>query len=322
MSTPTQVYLEADDEIRGQKFICLSFLSPERVLEKKEIHFFSKFLEFYAMEYKVTATESFLMGKLRDIQNMLSDVELAVQNSEVTVVTDASVSAAPATAPFDKAALVKKISDSRESLAKTTAADLEAHVKANMSDFKTPTLQEAYERYMTLHKTKLEDEFHKANHFQTSIRGLKCRGVYGSYEQATARAQQLHKKDPYFNVYVAEMGAWLPWDPEPEEVQDQQYSNDQLNKLMGAYRENATKRDAFFEEEKRQKMAAAAEAAKKKPVEAVFGESGKEVSAAAVAREVFEGTSGDLVIERKTAEAAEAATAAAVVGTADTISLQ
>ena len=320
MSTPTQVYLEADDEIRGQKFICLSFLSPERVLEKKEIHFFSKFLEFYAMEYKVTATESFLMGKLRDIQNVLSDVELAVQNSEATA-TDASGSI---TATFDKAALVKKISDSRESLAKTTAADLEAHVKANMSDFKTATLQEAYERYMTLHKTKLEDEFHKANHFQTSIRGLKCRGVYGSYEQATARAQQLHKKDPYFNVYVAEMGAWLPWDPEPEEVQDQQYSNDQLNKLMGAYRENAAKRDAFFEEEKRQKIAAAAEAAKKKPVEAVFGESGKEVPAAAVAREVFEGTSGDLVIERKTAEAAEAAVAteAAVVGTADTISLQ
>jgi hypothetical protein len=317
MSTPTQVYLEADDEIRGQKFICLSFLSPEKVLEKKEIHFFSKFLEFYAMEYKVTATESFLMGKLRDIQNMLSDVELAVQNVDLTVVVDASGSA-PATesATLNKAALVKKISDSRESLAKTTAADLEAHVKANMSDFKTPALQEAYERYMTLHKTKLDDEFHAANHFQTSIRGLKCRGVYGSYDQATARAQQLHKKDPYFNVYVAEMGAWLPWDPEPEEIQDQQYSNDQLNKLMGAYRENAAKRDAFFEEEKRQKLAAANAAAKKKPVEAVFGESGKEVPAAAVAREVFEGgsASGDLVVERKTAEAAGA--------NQDTITLQ
>ena len=168
---------------------------------------------------------------------------------------------------------------------------------------------------MTLHKTKLEDEFHAANHFQTSMRALKCRGVYGSYEQASARAQQLHKKDPYFNVYVAEMGAWLPWDPEPEEVQDQQYSNDQLNKLMVAYRENATKRDAFFEEEKRQKLAAAAASAKKKPAEAVFGESGKELPAAAVAREVFEGgASGDLVVERKTAEAAASGQ--------DTISLQ
>jgi hypothetical protein len=284
---PQQVYLEADDEIRGQKFICLSFLSPEKVLAKKDIHFFSKFLEFYAMEYKVTATESFLMGKLKDIQSVLSDVELAVENG-----TD------------DKKVLGAKISKARETLAGTTAADLEAHVKANMSDFKTNTLQEAYERYMLLHRTKLEDEFHAANHFQTSIRGLKCRGVYGSYEQATARAQQLHKKDPYFNVYVAEMGAWLPWDPEPEEVPEQQYSNDQLNKLMGAYKENAAKRDAFFEEEKRQKMAAAAaEVTKVKEMkEPIFGEKGKEVPATEVARALFEGAHADLVVESKSAD--------------------
>jgi hypothetical protein len=284
---PQQVYLEADDEIRGQKFICLSFLSPEKVLAKKDIHFFSKFLEFYAMEYKVTATESFLMGKLKDIQSVLSDVELAVENG-----TD------------DKKVLGAKISKARETLAGTTAADLEAHVKANMSDFKTNTLQEAYERYMLLHRTKLEDEFHAANHFQTSIRGLKCRGVYGSYEQATARAQQLHKKDPYFNVYVAEMGAWLPWDPEPEEVPEQQYSNDQLNKLMGAYKENAAKRDAFFEEEKRQKMAAAAaEVSKVKEMkEPIFGEKGKEVPATEVARALFEGAHADLVVESKSAD--------------------
>jgi hypothetical protein len=100
------------------------------------------------------------------------------------------------------------------------------------------------------------------------------------------------------------MGAWLPWDPEPEEVQDQQYYNDQLNKLMGSYRENAAKRDAFFEEEKRQKLAAAAAAAKKKQTEPVFGEAGKELPAAALAKQVFEGVTGDLVVERKTAEAA------------------
>ena len=304
-AAPTQVFLEADDEIRGQKYICLSFLSPEKVLAKKEIFFFSKFLEFYAMDYKVTATESFLMGKLKDIQSVLSDVELAVENGVGS----------------EKEALAAKISKARETLAATTAADLEAHVKANLSDFKTNTLQEAYERYMLMHKTKLEDEFHAAGNFQTSIRGLKCRGVYGSYDQATARAQQLHKKDPYFNVYVAEMGAWLPWDPEPEEVPEQQYSNEQLNKLMGSYRENAAKRDAFFEEEKRQKMAAAAAesaAAKAKlpsgvaeSKEAIFGEKGKELPATEVARALFEGVTADLVIDKKSEAAA-----------ADTITLQ
>ena len=285
MSTPPQVYLEADDEIRGQKYICLSFLSPEKILTKKDAFFFSKFLEFYAMEYKVTATESFLMGKLRDIQNVLSEVEVAIENQAE-----------------DKAALSAKVVKAREGLARTTAADLEAHVKANMSDFKTDTLQEAYERYMLLHKTKLEDEFHAANHFQTSIRGLKCRGVYSNYEQATARAQALHKKDPYFNVYVAEMGAWLPWDPEPEEVQDQQYSNEQLNKLMGAYRENAAKRDAFFEEEKRQKIASATEEARRNKVAA----SGAAPLSESAANTLFEGVQGDIALERKAAASASA----------------
>jgi len=283
MSTSPQVYLEADDEIRGQKYICLSFLSPEKILTKKESFFFGKFLEFYAMEYKVTATESFLMGKLRDIQNVLSEVEVAIENQAE-----------------DKAALSAKVVKAREGLARSTAADLEAHVKANMSDFKTDTLQEAYERYMLLHKTKLEDEFHAANHFQTSIRGLKCRGVYSNYEQATARAQALHKKDPYFNVYVAEMGAWLPWDPEPEEVQDQQYSNEQLNKLMGAYRENAAKRDAFFEEEKRQKIASATEEARRNKVAA----SGAAPLSESAANTLFEGVQGDIALERKAAASA------------------
>jgi hypothetical protein len=298
---PTQVFLESDDEIRGQKFICLSFLSPEKVLAKKEIFFFSKFLEFYAMEYKVTATESFLMGKLKDIQSVLSDVELNLENETA-----------------DKKTLSAQISKARETLAATTAADLETHVKANLSDFKTATLQEAYERYMLLHKTKLEDEFHTANHFQTSIRGLKCRGVYGSYDQAAARAHQLHKKDPYFNVYVAEMGAWLAWDPEPHEVTDQEYSNEQLNKLMGSYRDNAAKRDAFFEEEKRLKMAAAAAesaAAKAKTSsgvaeskEATFGEKGKELPAKDIAQSLFDGVSPDLVIAKKAAAAADTIT--------------
>jgi len=286
-AAPVQVYLEADDEIRGQKYICLSFLSPEKVLAKKEIFFFSKFLEFYAMEYKVTATESFLMGKLKEIQSVLSDVELHLENGAA-----------------DKKTLVDQVSKARATLASTTAADLEAHVKANLSDFKTTTLQESYERYMLLHKTRLEDEFHKAGHFQTSIRGLKCRGVYGSYDQATARAQQLHKKDPYFNVYVAEMGAWLPWDPEPEEVPEQEYSNDQLNKLMGSYRENAAKRDAFFEEEKRQKIAAAnaeAAAAKAKHYPAIETKEEPKVTPSEIAKTLFEGVSADLVLDKKAA---------------------
>jgi hypothetical protein len=292
-----RVYLEGDDEVRGQKYVCLSFISPDKaMMRNKDMFMVSKFLEFFSLDYKVRATESFVMGELREIQSALSDVELQLSNS-------AGVE--------DKDALLKQltadIAKAREKLARRTAEDLEAHVKANMSDFKESTILEAYERFMVTNRQKLEDEFHKSVDFQTTLLGLKVRGVYATNEQAVARARALSKKDPYFNVYVADVGEWLPWDPHPEEVQDGEYQNDQLNKLMGAYRENAAKRDAFFEEEKRQKMAeaaAAAEAAKKaQAAPAVFGEKGKEVEASGIARELMESADADLAIARKAAAA-------------------
>ena len=306
-----RVFLEGDDEVRGQKYVCLSFISPDKALMRnKDMFMISKFLEFFALDYKVRATESFVLGELREVQNVLSDVELSLSNGS-------------GTGAEDKDALLKKLTDDvakiREKLSRRTTEDLEAHVKANMSDFKESTIQEAYERFMVTNRQKLEDEFHKSVDFKTTLLGLKVRGVYGTNEQAVVRAKALHKKDPYFNVYVADVGEWLPWDPNPEEIQESEYQNDQLNKLMQAYRENASKRDAFFEEEKRQKMAEAAgvaAAAKKaaaggasssvasssETAAAVFGEKGKEVEASDIAREVMDGIDGDLAISRKAAE--------------------
>ena len=39
-------YLEEDPELRGQKYCCLSFLSPEKILENKEVFRFNKFTTF------------------------------------------------------------------------------------------------------------------------------------------------------------------------------------------------------------------------------------------------------------------------------------
>ena len=294
----TRVFLESDDEIRGQKYVCLSFLTPKKELIRSKDHFFfSKFLEFYALDYKIRATETFIMNNLRDLQSALSDVQLDIANST------------PET--FKPLELSEKVAKLRSSLSQKTAADLEAHVKTNLGDFSESKIVDSYEQYMIVNRQKLEDEFHKANDFQTTLHGLKVRGVYASNEQAAARAKALHKKDPYFNVYVADVGEWLPWDPEPDDVQSQEYANDQLNTLMAAYRENAAKKDAFFEEEKRKKLAdasAAATAAKK----ATFGQKGVEVDAAEVGRAIFDGADADLAIARKAAAAAAADAAGSI----------
>jgi hypothetical protein len=295
-----QVFLEGDEEIRGQKYVCLSFLTPNRgVLRSKDLFFQSKFLEFYNMDYKIRATESFLMGQFRDMQNTLSDVELLLRNEESTDATENKSLAV---------VLSEKITKLRGEISKKTAADLETHVKSNLADFKESSIVESYEKYMVVNRQRLEDEFHKQKNFQTTMHGLKVRGVYSNQEQANARAKALNKKDPYFNVYVADVGEWLPWDPEPEEVKDQEYQSDDLNKLMQSYKDNAAKRDAFFEEDKRQKMAAAAaevSASKAAKAAAAAKPTFGVQNAPAEVGDIFAATgSGDLAIARKLEAAA------------------
>ena len=307
-----RVYLDGDDEIRGQKFVCLSFLTPEKALMRtKDAFLVSKFLDFFALDYKVKASESFLFGELRSIQDTLSRVELDLANAFADTSGDVTALRTHVTE------LEKRVQGAREELARRVPADLEAHVKANLSDFKESKIQEAWDAYMLANRTKLEDEFHKSNGFKTTMYGLKVRGTYPTQEQAAARARSLQKKDPYHNVYVGEVGEWMPWDPTPEEIDDQEYPLDQLNTLMRAYKDNAAKKDAFFEEEKRQKLAAAASAAVAAKGKApVFGAKGEELEATEVARGLFNDTTvGDLAIARK----AEAATGAAAGDGAGTI---
>lgn len=73
------------------------------------------------------------------------------------------------------------------------------------------------------------------------IRGLKIRGVYETKEEAGERCKQLSSEDPDFDVFVGEVGKWLPWNPDPNDAKDQVYDNEELNKLMNAHKENNAK---------------------------------------------------------------------------------
>jgi hypothetical protein len=93
----------------------------------------------------------------------------------------------------------------------------------------------------------LEDEFHAKNQFKTTIRGVKVRGVYGSEGEARARVEKLRRKDPRHNIYVAEVGAWLPFADNPDELKDAEYAETGLNTLMKCYRENLDKTQQHFD---------------------------------------------------------------------------
>jgi hypothetical protein len=247
MSEEREEYLEADKEIPGQKFVCLSFLSPENVLANKDLFFFNAFLQDYEVQYKVKATESFLMKEVKHVTDAFSKGEDLLEeivskiNSNTVTLEDIS----GATALFKK---------TRSELAVNASDALEKFVKTNMNEIKDTTIQEDYETFLFKNRKKLDDDFFSKNNFRTTVRGLKIRGCYDTFDEASHRAKSLQKLDPSFNVFVGQVGFWLPWDPSPTDISKQEYAEDQLNTLMKSYRDNESKKDEFFETQKRERL--------------------------------------------------------------------
>ena len=52
--------LDEDKPVANQKFVCVSFISPESVLKKKEMFFFSKFLNNYELSKGMEKYHQFL----------------------------------------------------------------------------------------------------------------------------------------------------------------------------------------------------------------------------------------------------------------------
>jgi hypothetical protein len=79
---------------------------------------------------------------------------------------------------------------------------------------------------------------------------MKVRGCYETVEEAKKRADFLRNIDPNINVYVGEVGKWLPFDDDPEKAKDHDYQNKRLNEMMKGYLENQEKAKEFHEQRK------------------------------------------------------------------------
>ena len=198
-NTVVEDFLDEDAEISGQRYVLLSFISPEKVLEKKDLYFFNKFLQLYEVDWKLKNLEKYMVDVVKNINDQLDN----------------------------------------------------GFVQKNRADVTKTKIVEAYDDFMYANKTKLEEEFYAQNEFRTSVRGIKVRGVYGNPKEAELKAKKLQSKDKYNNIFVGDVGKWLPWDPQPHDVAEQEYGQDQLNNLMRKYKENEDNRDKFFEERKK-----------------------------------------------------------------------
>lgn len=181
-------FLEVDSKIPGQNYVCLSFVSPEKVLKQKEVFFMSKFLEFL----------------FNDNERITQDIREKMMNKEYS--------------------------------------------------FEYDNVLRLYEDWKYSKTEDLEAQFFEKNDYHTSMRGLKVRGVYDTHKEASVRAQVLRRKDPTFNVFVGQVGYWLPWDPECENVPEQEYQENQLNELVKKYKENLSNKDDLYEQIKNERI--------------------------------------------------------------------
>jgi len=231
-------FLDEDTEIPGQRYVLLSFLSPEKVLDKKEVFFFKKFVESYEVDWKVKNLEKFLVETVKKVNDELDEKARELEKSDL----------------FDSAAICRKNRLSIDNV----ITNYTQFIKTNQASITKTTIGEAYDEFMFTNRSKLEEEFYALNDFHTSMRGVKVRGVYGNTKEAELKAKKLQTKDKYHNIYMGEVGKWTPWDPNPNDVKDQEYNNEQLNTLMKKYKENEDSREKFFEERTKAPKGAAA----------------------------------------------------------------
>ncbi len=126
-------------------------------------------------------------------------------------------------------------------------------------DYDFNKFKEEYQNFLDLNSKQIEEEFNEKKNFQTSTRGIKIRGSYDTQREADIRAKVLQKLDPSFNVFVGQVGYWLPWDPSADQISNQQYQEDQLNQLVTKYKENEVLKDKFYEKEKQDRIKACME---------------------------------------------------------------
>lgn len=144
-------------------------------------------------------------------------------------------------------------------------------VREKMRDTKNITynyINELYNDWKFNKNNDLELEFSEVNDYATSMRGVKVRGTYETLREAKKRAQLLQKRDRNFNVFVAQVGYWLPWDPQANDVEEQEYHEGRLNELMKKYQENADNRDFMYEQDKEERLKRAREEVRRRKEEA------------------------------------------------------
>jgi hypothetical protein len=192
---------DEDPPVAGQKFACMSFISPEKVLKKREVYLFDQFVKRWDM------TKS--MAKFADFLAFLS-YKYSLNHPEMMEA-------------------------------------FEEFVKEEQETLKKDGIEDDYKNFLDKHEDKINEQFQKENGFQTSVRGLKVRGVFPTQEEAEMKCKKLREADPHHDIYVGPVGVWIPWDPDAYKTGRIEFMEEELNQLHHEKLKNEEKAKQEFD---------------------------------------------------------------------------
>lgn len=233
VSVAERDYLEQDPPLRGQRYVCLSFISPEDEIRNKEIFTFNEFLKNFSSDVDS------LFKNMQSKFSPPSKMEHVDEGSS----SDGASSSSPSQNSVPSLYLQEQFAEANKMI--------EAVKSRYDYIFDVDSLEQQYNHFKQLNNQRIDLEYSEKNDFRTNIRGVKIRGVFESILEAKNRSAYLKKVDPKTpDIYVADMGCWIPWSPYPDDIEDQEYSETDLNTLMKRYRENAEQKDEHFAQRK------------------------------------------------------------------------
>jgi len=195
--------LDEDPSFSGAKYVGISFLSPEKILKKRELFYFEQFVKIWDFNKSMLKFNDFL-------QFLTEKYNLKVDN---------------------------------------VMKDYRDFLKEEEDKLKDESVFDDYKNYVDKFDESLLQQFNKENEFQTSVRGLKIRTpTYATLEEAEEMVKKVRERDPTHDIYIGQVGKWMPWEPDAYKTGRIEFMEPELNRLHHEKAKNEAKAKQEFDQ--------------------------------------------------------------------------
>jgi len=195
-----------DQAIAGQKFACMSFVSPEKILKKREVFLFDQFVKQWEFS--------------KSMEKYFEFVHFIAYKYNLNV--------------------------------ETLIQDFNDFIKEENDKLQSTGIEDDYKNFIDKQEEKLNEKFSKEHSYQTSVRGVKVRGVFPTQGEAEEKCKKLRDSDPNHDIYVGPVGVWVPWDPDAYKTGRVEHLEEELNALHKEKMKNEELAKKEFEERVRE----------------------------------------------------------------------